>query len=253
MTQLRQRMREDLHLRGLSARTQEMSVRAVRQRAAHDHTSPDRITEAALRDYFRYLKNGKPHSRRARPIALGGLKFFAEHTWPRQGTTLTWVRPPREKNRPVILRSAEVRPLLAHLKLRRSRVGRTTISSCGLRRQDGTHLQVPDLDRARLWGHVRAGQGAQDRDGPLPLPTLAWLRQDWKVHRHPIGLVPAPGRGGTGLSTATTPMPRSRGQDAFRAARKARGSHQRASVHTLRHREAPQLREAGVTLRLMQA
>jgi len=49
MTPLRQRMIEDLQLRGLSERTQEMSVRAVRQLAEHDHKSPDQITEEALR------------------------------------------------------------------------------------------------------------------------------------------------------------------------------------------------------------
>src|SRR2546430_13868442 len=51
MTPLQQRMLEDLQLRGLSARTQEAYVRAVRQRAAHYHTSPARITEEELRQY----------------------------------------------------------------------------------------------------------------------------------------------------------------------------------------------------------
>ena len=48
MTPLRRRMIEDLQLRGLSERTQEMYVRAVRQLAEHDHKSPERITEEEL-------------------------------------------------------------------------------------------------------------------------------------------------------------------------------------------------------------
>ena len=52
MTPLRQRMIEDLQLRGMSERTQEMYVRAVHQLAAHYHKSPARITEEELRDYF---------------------------------------------------------------------------------------------------------------------------------------------------------------------------------------------------------
>ena len=111
MTQLRQRMIEDLQLRGLSARTQEMYVRAIRQLAEHDHKSPDRITEEALRAYFLYLKNVKHDSRSASTIALCGIKFFYEHTLPRAWTTLTFVRPPREKKLPVILRIAEVRTM----------------------------------------------------------------------------------------------------------------------------------------------
>jgi len=52
MTQLRQRMIECLQLRGLSERTQESYVQAVRQLAEHYHKSPDLITEEELRQYF---------------------------------------------------------------------------------------------------------------------------------------------------------------------------------------------------------
>jgi len=55
------------------------------------------------------------------------------------------------------------------------------------------------------------------------------------------------------MATATVPMPRNRVQDALRAALKARGIPQRASVHPLRHRSATPLLAAGVPLRLMQA
>ena len=40
MTPLRQRMLEDMQLKGLSARTQECYVAAVRQLAEHYHVSP---------------------------------------------------------------------------------------------------------------------------------------------------------------------------------------------------------------------
>jgi integrase/recombinase XerD len=252
MTQLRQRMIEDLQLRGLSARTQEMYVRAIRQLAEHYHKSPDCITEEELRAYFLYLKNVKHYSRSASTIALCGIKFFYEHTLQRAWTTLTFVRPPREKKLPVILSIAEVRTILAHLKLLRYRVCLTTIYACGLRLQEGTHLQVPDIDSARLLVHVRGGKGAKDRYVPLPQPTLELLRQYWKTHRHPVWLFPAPGRGGRAMPTATAPMPRSRVQDAFRAARTASGIHKRAAVHTLRHSYATHLLEAGVNLRLIQ-
>ena len=78
MTPLRQRMIADLQLRGLSERTQEMSVRAVRQLAEHDPKSPARITEEALRDSFLSLKHVKHSSRSATTIALCGITFFYE-------------------------------------------------------------------------------------------------------------------------------------------------------------------------------
>jgi len=246
MTPLRQQMIEDRQLRGLSARTQEMYVRAIRQLAEHDPKSPDCITEAERRAYCLHRKHFKHDSRSASPLALCGLKCFSEHTWPRAWTTLTFVSPPRERTLPVILRIAEVRTMLAHRTRRRYRVCLTTIDACGLRPQAGTHLQVPDIDRARLLVHVRAGKGAKDRSGPPPTPTLEGRRQDWKTPRHPVWIVPAPGRGGTGLPTATAPRPRSRVPDAFRAALTERGVTKRAAVHTLRHRDATPLLEAGV-------
>jgi integrase/recombinase XerD len=252
VTPLRQRMIEDLQLRGMSERTQEMYVRAVRQLAEHYHKSPERITEEELRDYFLYLKNVKHYSRSATTIALCGITFFYEQTLKREWTTLTFVRPPREQKLPAILSPEEVRTILAHLKLLRYRVCLTTIYACGLRLQEGTHLQVPDIDSARLLVHVRCGKGAKDRYVPLPPRTLALLRQYWSTHRHPLWLFPAPGRSGLGMATATVPMPRNSVQDAFRAALKASGCHKRASVHTLRHSYATHLLEAGVNLRLIQ-
>jgi integrase/recombinase XerD len=252
MTPLRQRMIEDLQLRGLSERTQEMYVRAVRHLAEHDHTSPAQITEEELRAYFLSLKNVKHYSRAASTIALCGITFFYEQTLKREWTTLTFVRAPREQKWPVVLSPDEVRTLLGPLHLFRYRACLTTIYSCGLRLQEGTHLQVPDIDSARMLVHVRCGKGAKDRYVPLPPRTLAILRDYWATHRHPLWLFPAPGRSGLGMATASTPMPRNRVQDAFRAALKASGCQKRASGHTLRHSYATHLLEAGVNLRLIQ-
>ena len=49
MTELQKRMIECLQLRGLSERTQEAYVRAVRQLSEHYHKSPALITEEELR------------------------------------------------------------------------------------------------------------------------------------------------------------------------------------------------------------
>src|SRR5882672_7672889 len=112
MTPLRQRMIEDLQLRGLSERTQERYVRAVRQLAEHYHKSPEWITEEELRDYFLSVKNVKHYSRSASTIALCGITFFYKPTLTREWTTLTFVRPPQEHKLPVILSLEEVRTIL---------------------------------------------------------------------------------------------------------------------------------------------
>ncbi|MEK6325658.1 MAG: site-specific integrase [Acidobacteriota bacterium] len=108
MTELRTRMIESLLLRGLSERTQECYVRAVRQLAQHYHKSPDLITEEELGLYFLYIKNVKKYSRAASTIAICGIKFFYEKMLARGFTTLKLVRAPREKKLPVILSVEEV-------------------------------------------------------------------------------------------------------------------------------------------------
>ncbi len=253
MTALRQRFMDDLQLQGMSARTQQAYVRAVRQFAEHDGKSPDRITEEELRQYFRYVKNIKKWSRATITLALCGIKFFYEQTRPRAWTTLDVIRPPHESRLPVILTVEEVQQILHPVRLLRCRACLTTIYACGLRLQEGTPLQVRDIDSPRLLVHVRLGKGGKDRYVPLPQPTLERLRHYWKPHRNPIWLFPATGRGGVGAAAATEPLPKSSVQMAFRAALKETGIAKDAHVHTLRHSYATHLLEAGVNLRLIQA
>ena len=88
MTPLRQKMIEDMQLRGLSEITQDRYVRAVRQLAEHYEKSPDKITEEELRRYLLYLKNDKQASRSTCTVALCGIKFFYKHTLKREWPTL---------------------------------------------------------------------------------------------------------------------------------------------------------------------
>jgi integrase/recombinase XerD len=108
MTGLRKRMIECLQLRGMSERTQEAYVRAVRQLADHCHKSPDLITEEELRQYFLHIMNVKKYSRNTTTIALCGIKFFFQHTLNREWTTMSFVRPPRDKRLPTILSIVDI-------------------------------------------------------------------------------------------------------------------------------------------------
>jgi site-specific recombinase XerD len=252
MTDLQKRMIESLQLRGMSERTQEAYVRAVRQLAQHYHKSPDLVTEEELRQYFLYIKNVKKYARATTTIALCGIKFFVEWALGRKWTLFELVRPPREKKLPTILSVEEARKILGCIRLPGYRVCLSTIYSCGLRLQEGTHLQVADIDSGRMVVHVRHGKGAKDRYVPPPQHTLEKLREYWKTHRNPELLFPAEGRNHIELSKSTEPMSKSSVQGAFRRALIKSGVNKRASVHTLRHSWATALLEAGVNLRLIQ-
>ena len=252
MTELRKRMIESLQLRGLSERTQEAYVRAVRQLADHYNKSPDLISEEELRQYFLHIKNVKKYSRASSTIAICGIKFFFEKTLNREFTTFKLVRAQREKKLPVILSVEEVLAILERVRLPRYRVCLSTIYSCGLRLQEGTHVGVRDIDSARGMLHVRHGKGGKDRYVPLPQRTLEMLREYWRTHRNPTWIFPSEGKDHIALKDSIEPMHKSSVQDAFRAALKQTKINKTASVHTLRHSWATHLLEAGVNLRLIQ-
>jgi integrase/recombinase XerD len=251
-THLRQRMIEDMQLRGLAERTQEAYVAAVRQLAKHYGKAPDQIGDEELRQYFLYLTNEKKASRSAITIALCAIKFLYEQTLHQDWPTLTLVRPPRQHKLPVILSREEVQRILSCLRRPHYRVCLTTIYSCGLRLQEGVRLQVTDIDSGRMVIHVHQGKGSKDRYVPLPQPTLELLRQYWLTHRHPVWLFPAPVRRGISTPTVAEPLSKRSLQYAFQAALKESGVRKKATVHSLRHAWATHLLEAGVSLRLIQ-
>ena len=253
MTKLRQRMVEDLQLRGLAPRTQEAYLRVVRQLAEYYGRPPDQVSEAELRDYFLYLKNERKVSRSSCTVALCGIKFFYERTLGREWQTFKLIRPTREKKLPVVLSIEEVGRVLGCVRAERYQVCLSTIYACGLRLKEAVELQVRDIDSARMVVHIHQGKGGKDRYVPLPESTLASLRDYWCSHRHPKWLFPTKTALGTAPSQAARPFHVSGVQKAFKAALKESGISKKASVHTLRHSYATHLLEAGVSLRVIQA
>jgi integrase/recombinase XerD len=249
MTDLLSRFSEDLQLKGLSKVTVDMYVRAVRQLTNHYQKSPEKITDEELREYFLYNKNVRGWSRVASTIALCGIKYFYTLTLKRDWTSLKFVRPQKEKKLPVIMSRQEVKAILDRIHYPHHRACLKVIYSLGLRINEGTHLQVSDIDSARMFVHIHRGKGNKYRYIPLPTRTLEILRAFYRMHRNPTWIFPAPGRGAHNLMpTASDPIPISSIQIAFREAKKHAGIHKRVSVRHLRHSYATHLLEAGVDL-----
>jgi integrase/recombinase XerD len=252
MTHLRQRMIEDMRLRGLSERTQEIYVHAVRQLAEYYGKSPGQINQDELRQYFLYLKNEKEIAPSTFGQVLAAIKFLYLHTLKRAWPIFDLVRPRQEKKLPVVLSVEEVHQILECLYRPLYRACLSTIYSCGLRIQEGVDLQVKDIDGDRMMVHVRHAKGAKDRYVPLPEATLEILRQYWSTHRHPTLLFPSSVGTIMSLATATKPVNPSSVHRAFKSALFQSGVQKPATVHTLRHSYATHLLEAGVNLRVIQ-
>jgi site-specific recombinase XerD len=244
----------DMRLRGLSKATQTVYVRAVRQLAEHYGRSPARISEEEVRQYLLYLKDIKQVSGGTYAVALYGIKFIYRYTLRRAWRTLELARAPQNKKLPVVLSTDEVRRVLQCVRRLHYRACLSTIYSCGLRIQEGVHLQVRDIDSDRMLIHVRYGKRDKDRYVPLPQRTLEMLRRYWCSHRHALWLFPARTGGSGGvIRKANKPMCMRGMRRAFQSALQACGIQKPATVHTLRHSYATHLLEAGVHLRLIQA
>ena len=242
-----------LQLHGKGKRTQEAYARAVRMRIEFQHQAPDQITADELQAYFLHRRNVSRWSPATLRICYAGIRFFIEKVLHRDWPLLTILRAQRERKLPAVLSVEEVRRALGCVRTFHNYAFLTTVYSCGLRLQEGLHLEVSDIDSARRMVHVHRGKGAKDRYVPLPGATLGLLRKYWLTHRHPTLLFPAVGRGHQAAPLATRPMATSSVQGAFRQAVIAAGIHKRqVSLHTLRHSYATHLLEAGVNIRAIQ-
>jgi integrase/recombinase XerD len=247
MTPLRQRMLDDMRLRGLSPATQESYLRVITSLARYFNTPPDQLTNEQLRQYFLYLRTEKHAARSTSTVALCAIKFLFEQTLRRSLPIFDLVRAPKQRILPVILSLDEVRQILALVRAAHYRTCLTVIYACGLRVTEGASLQVTHIDSSRMVLHIHAGKGTKDRYVPLPPAALDCLRTHWKTHRHPIWLFPARSKHIPGL-----PMVRASVWSAFHTALQESGLQKPATVHSLRHSWATHLLEAGVNLRIIQ-
>jgi integrase/recombinase XerD len=174
MTVLRQRMIEDMKLRGLAANTQRGYLQAVSGLALYYNKSPDQLSDEELRRYFVYLTEEKHLSRSSCTVALCGIKFLYEYTLKQQWPLLKLVRPGKEKKLPVVLSPDEVRQILNGIRLPHCRVCLNLIYGCGLRISEGLNLQVDAIDSARMQVLIRNSKGNKDRYVPLPDPLLGY-------------------------------------------------------------------------------
>ena len=90
MSGLRQKMIEDMQLKGLAVRTQEAYVNAVLQLSRRFKKSPDCLNEEELREYFLYLKNEKQVADSTFSIAYAGSNFSMSTRLEKNGILCNW-------------------------------------------------------------------------------------------------------------------------------------------------------------------
>lgn len=242
---LRDKMREDLELRGMSANTITTYVRCARCFAEHFGRSPCVLGAPEVRAFLVHLVRERKVAPSSFNVYVGALKFLYTVTLDRPEVIARMPRMRVPMHIPVVLTTVEVSQLLAALTTARHRAMVMLAYGAGLRVSEVCKLRVDDIDAKRMLVHVRHAKRGRERHVMLSPKLLATLRAYWKESR-PAGPYLFPGRDPEKLFTRS-----SLHQAMIKAARRA-GITKTLSPHTLRHSFATHLLDAGTDLRTLQ-
>ena len=187
MTALRQRMLEDLRIRGRAENTQKSYLERITQFAQHFGKSPDQLGPEEIRAYQIYLLEYKGVSVSQLTQFVAAARFLYGITLERDWAIKKIPHPKRPKKLPEVLSEEEVKQLLGSIVNLKHRAIMTTLYGTGLRVSEACRLAIRDIDSKRMTIRVREAKGAKDRYVPLPSFLLQTLRAYWrKFHPGPI-------------------------------------------------------------------
>lgn len=248
MTDLEQRLIDELQLRGLSHCTQRNYLGVLQSLVRHYQQRPDQITNQQLRQYLLYLLRERKQARNTLIVAVCGLRFFYEQVLRRPGTGLAQALPRMRKRvtRPCIYSVEEIERLLNAPKLNpKHRTLLMTTYAAGLRVSEVCHLKVTDILSARRQIRIGQGKGQKERWVPLSPKLLSALREYWRLYRPKDWLFPSAYHPDQPLNIRTA-------QHIFDRAIRLAGLPKHGCIHALRHSFATHLLETGVDLRSLQ-
>jgi site-specific recombinase XerD len=189
MTPLRQRFVDDLRLRNFSAKTIKAYVAGVVRFARHFGRSPAALGAQEVRTFQLHLLQQRA-TWSLYNQSVCALRFLYKVTLGRPDVVHAIPYGKRPKTLPSVLSPEEVVQLIAAAQPGRRRVMVQTAYACGLRINELLHLQVADIDSARMVVVVRHGKGRKDRLVPMSLRLLEELRAYWKRYRPATWLFP---------------------------------------------------------------
>jgi len=248
-TGLRQRLIEDMSVRGFTAKTRHDYIRSVAGFAAFLGRSPDTATAEDIRR-FQLHQSELGMRAPAMNSTVAALRFFFTYTLDRPEISRKLIRLRYPRKLPTVLSADEVARLLAAAKSLKHRAALAVAYGAGLRVAEVASLKVGDIDSTRMLIRVERGKGGRDRNAMLSPDLLTLLRAWWQDGRRQGVMLPGgwlfPGQDPT--KRITTRQLSRVVEDAAQAA----GITKNVSPHTLRHSFATHLLEDGVDIRVIQ-
>src|SRR5215475_6660851 len=164
MTQLRQKMLEELQRLDYSYRTANTYVRIVRDFAAYFHRPPDQLGPEHIRQYQAYLFQSKKLSPATVSQYVSALRFLFVKTLHRHFLAEHIPFPKSPRRLPVVLSPEEVTQLIDAARNLYHHTLLMTLYSAALRRAELCRLKVADIDSQRMMIRITQGTGRRDRE-----------------------------------------------------------------------------------------
>jgi integrase/recombinase XerD len=244
MGQLRDRMEQDLKLRGLSPATIRNYLLYCRKFAGFFMRSPEELGKAEVRAFLLHQVEVEHLAYSSFRQVYAALKFLYTVTLGRPGAVGRVPFPKRQpRPLPKVLSAAELTAFFAALRKPKYRALFITCYAAGLRLGEVCHLRVEDIDSRGMVIRVR-GKGNRERLTILSPRLLELLRAYWRLAKPKVWLFPGvtPDRS-VGVETARA---------VFHRARVQAGLRDGYTPHSLRHSFATHLLDAGTDLILIQ-
>jgi integrase/recombinase XerD len=248
VTQLRQKMLEELQRRNYSHRTAKTYVRIVRDFAVYFHQPPDKLGPEQIRQYQAHLFQAKKLAPATVSQYVSALRFLFVKTL-RRHFLAEYIPFPKSRRRlPTVLSPEEVTQLIDAACNLYHRTLLMTLYSTAVRRAELCRLKVQDIDSQRMMIRINQGKGGRDREVPLSPKLLETLRVYFRWMRPTTFLFPGTVKG----VRADVPITPNVVWLACRQAAQRAGITKHLSPHSLRHSCASHLLEAGADLRTIQ-
>jgi integrase/recombinase XerD len=248
VTQLRQKMLEELQRRNYSSETIRLYMSAVKEFAEQFGRSPERLGPDEIRQHQNYLLKERTLSPKTVKARTSALRFLYVKTLKRPYMLEHIPIPKVPLKLPTVLTQGEVQRMIEGASHLLYRTIVMMLYSTGMRRGELCRLKVADVDSDRRVIHIHQGKGSKDRDVPLSPKLLETLREYWRWMKPQTWLFPGYVKGWR----ADVPMTDKVVWHACKQAAQQAGIEKRVSPHTLRHSYATHLLEAGADLRTIQ-
>jgi integrase/recombinase XerD len=246
MGKLREKMQQDMAIRGFTPRTQETHLERMRSFVRFHSRSPDLLWLDEIYQYQVYLARQKRVSWCFFNQSVCAIRFFYSKTLQRDWDIRHIPYQKQVRKLPTVLSKEEVRAVLRVTGNLKHRALIQTLYGAGLRLQEALHLSYTDIDSQRMLLRVRQGKGKKDRYVMLSPTLLHTLRAYWRACSVKPTVYLFPGRDPTRLLTSRT------AQRVLQQAQKKAKIQKRVTPHVLRHSFATHLLEDGHDVRKIQ-